>query len=167
MGPIAEWLASTPSDRAAPSLRVLWITPLRALAADTVEALRAPLDDLGVPWQVRSAHRRHPRRHARPSASAPADCAGDNSESLSLLLTQPEWRDLFADLRMIVVDEWHELLSTKRGVQVELALARLRGLRPSARIWGLSATMGNLDQALDALLPAATEQPSRAGSCAV
>jgi len=161
MGPIAEWLASTPSDRAAPSLRVLWITPLRALAADTVEALRAPLDDLGVPWQVEArtgdtpAATRACQRRRLPTALV------TTPESLSLLLTQPEWRDLFADLRMIVVDEWHELLSTKRGVQVELALARLRGLRPSARIWGLSATMGNLDQALDALLPAATEQPSR------
>ncbi len=154
LGPIAEWLAHEASGHAAPALRVLWITPLRALAADTVAALRAPLDDLGVPWQVEartgdtSAAARARQRRRLPTALV------TTPESLSLLLTQPDWRDQFADLRLVVVDEWHELLSTKRGVQVELALARLRRARPDLRVWGLSATMGDLEAALDALIPA-------------
>jgi ATP-dependent Lhr-like helicase len=162
LGPLAEWLAREASGRTTPALRVLWITPLRALAADTIEALRAPLDDLGVPWQVEartgdtSAAVRARQRRRLPTALV------TTPESLSLLLTQPEWRDLFADLRLVVVDEWHELLSTKRGVQVELALARLRGLRPDLRVWGLSATMGDLDAALDALIPVMEGQPPRA-----
>src|SRR5205823_2106897 len=57
----------------------------------------------------------------------------------------------FGSLEAIVVDEWHELLSTKRGVQVELSLARLRGIRPGVRTWGLSATLANLDVALACL----------------
>ncbi|MGQ9549819.1 MAG: ligase-associated DNA damage response DEXH box helicase [Roseiflexus sp.] len=160
MGPIAEWLASTPSEHATPPLRVLWITPLRALATDTVEALRTPLNDLDIPWNVEARTGDTPtavrtrQRRRLPTALV------TTPESLSLLLTQSEWRDLFAHLRMIVVDEWHELLSTKRGVQVELALARLRRSRPAMRIWGLSATMGDLEQALEALLPAA-DQSSR------
>ena len=52
----------------------------------------------------------------------------------------------------MVVDEWHELMASKRGVQTELALARLRRCRPGLRTWGLSATLGNLDTARDALL---------------
>lgn len=136
LGPIAEWLAHEALGRATPALRVLWITPLRALAADTVEALRAPLDDLGVPWQVEartgdtSAAARARQRCRLPTALV------TTPESLSLLLTQPDWRDRFADLRLVVVDEWHELLSTKRGVQVELALARLRRARPDLRVFG-------------------------------
>jgi ATP-dependent Lhr-like helicase len=82
-------------------------------------------------------------------------------ESLSLLLTREEAPDIFSDLRLVVVDEWHELLGSKRGVQVELALARLRRLRPSLRVWALSATIGNLDDALDALLGRGSRQSGR------
>jgi superfamily II DNA or RNA helicase len=78
MGPIAEWLASMPPDRAAPPLRVLWITPLRALATDTVEALRAPLDDLSIPGRSKRAPATPPLPHAPVSAVACPDCAGDH-----------------------------------------------------------------------------------------
>ena len=59
-------------------------------------------------------------------------------ESLSLLLSYPETKEAFSDLRAVVVDEWHELLSTKRGVQTELGLARLRKWNPKLKTWGLS-----------------------------
>ena len=54
---------------------------------------------------------------------------------------------------MVVVDEWHELLGSKRGVQVQLALARLSGWNPRLQVWGMSATLGNLQEALNTLLP--------------
>jgi ATP-dependent Lhr-like helicase len=73
-------------------------------------------------------------------------------ESLSLLLTRDDVDTIFSDLRVVVVDEWHELMGTKRGVQVELGLARLRYFQPALRTWGLSATIGNLHEATDALL---------------
>jgi ATP-dependent Lhr-like helicase len=69
-----------------------------------------------------------------------------------LALSRADWRARFASLDAVVVDEWHELLASKRGVQVELALARLRGARPMLRTWGLSATLANLDTALACLL---------------
>ncbi|MCB0055259.1 MAG: hypothetical protein KDE24_37540, partial [Caldilinea sp.] len=69
----------------------------------------------------------------------------------------------FADLEAVVVDEWHELMGTKRGVQAELCLARLRGWRPSLRTWGLSATLGNLDTALAVLLGADAAGSARPG----
>ena len=54
---------------------------------------------------------------------------------------------------MIIIDEWHELMGNKRGVQTQLALARLRVWNPALLVWGLSATLGNLEQAKQALMP--------------
>jgi ATP-dependent Lhr-like helicase len=68
------------------------------------------------------------------------------------MLTHEDARERFAGLSCIVCDEWHELLSSKRGVQTELCLARLRQFAPRVRTWGLSATIGNLDQALEVLI---------------
>jgi ATP-dependent Lhr-like helicase len=173
-GPLNEWLAERsdplrggkgPRVRrdSAPPLRVLWITPLRALAADTEEALRRPLDDLGIPWSLESRtgdttaamRARQGRRLPTALITTP--------ESLSLLLTRDDARDMFGDLRAVIVDEWHELMGTKRGVQVELALARLRTFSGnSVRIWGVSATIGNLAEAADTLLGvAATRREPR------
>ena len=73
-------------------------------------------------------------------------------ESLSLFLSRADWRERFAHVEAVIVDEWHELLASKRGVQVQLALARLFGLRPALRVWGLSATLANLSEALAALV---------------
>jgi ATP-dependent Lhr-like helicase len=168
LGPLLEWIADCRLQIAEPAgvkkqsaiknrqpaipLRVLWITPLRALAADTSAALRAPIDELGLPWTLEtrtgdtSARVKARQRRQLPTALI------TTPESLSLLLTQPEAAELFANLRAVIVDEWHELLASKRGVQTELALARLRHWRPGLRTWGLSATMGNLEVALAALV---------------
>ena len=139
------------SGCAAP-LRVLWLTPLRALAGDTEAALRAPVEDLGLPWTVESrtgdtsAKVRARQRERLPTALV------TTPESLSLLLTREDAPSLFDHLELVVVDEWHELLASKRGVQTELALARLRRFRPGVRTLGLSATLGNLETARDALV---------------
>ena len=73
-------------------------------------------------------------------------------ESLCIMLASPEASRRFEKLRLVVCDEWHELMGSKRGVQAELALARLRGMRPGLRVWGVSATLGNLEEARDTLL---------------
>ena len=73
-------------------------------------------------------------------------------ESLSVLLSREDAAERFAQLQCVVVDEWHELFGTKRGVQTELGLARLRRLAPGLRTWGLSATLGNLPEAMESLL---------------
>jgi ATP-dependent Lhr-like helicase len=156
LGPVLEWLRDYPAAarrKVAPApLRVLWVTPLRALAGDTESALRAPVEDFGLPWTVESrtgdtsARVRARQRERLPTALV------TTPESLTLLLTRDDAPELFEHLELVVVDEWHELLASKRGVQTELALARLRRLRPSLRTLGLSATLGNLDVARDALL---------------
>ena len=159
----AVWLAAlrafadrTPasSGRAPPApLQVLWITPMRALAADTARALQAPLDDLQLAWTigVRTGDTASAER-ARQARRLPSTLI-TTPESLTLLLTRAQAENDFASLRMVVVDEWHELLGNKRGVQLQLALARLRRWQPDLRVWGLSATLGNLPHALEVLLP--------------
>lgn len=133
-------------------LRVLWITPLRALAADTAGALLEPVTDLDLPWTVEtrtgdtSASLRSRQSRQLPTALV------TTPESLSLLLSRDRASEQFADLRTIVVDEWHELMGTKRGVQTQLGLSRLRGICPELRTWGLSATIGNIDEAKTTLL---------------
>ena len=150
-----------PRRATAPPLRVLWITPLRALAADTAAALRAPLTDLGIHWTVEtrtsdtSAAARSRQQRRLPTALV------TTPESLTIMLSREDAAELLCDLRVVIVDEWHELLGTKRGVQTELALARLRRLRPMLRTWGLSATIGNLDEARQTLLGIAGGPPSR------
>lgn len=136
----------------APPLRVLWITPLRALAADTEAALREPMEALGLPWTLeRRTGDTAASLRARQKERLPTVLI-TTPESLSLMLSWPHVREQFAHLRCVVVDEWHELLSTKRGTQTELALARLRRWCPALRTWGLSATLGNLAVAMQALL---------------
>ncbi len=134
-------------------LTLLWITPMRALAADTERALAAPLADLAIPWRVavRSGDTGAAER-ARQSRQLPTVLI-TTPESLSLLLTRRDAAEAFARLGMVVVDEWHELIGNKRGVQLQLALARLRRWRPAMLTWGLSATLGNLPHALEVLVP--------------
>ncbi|MCC6511654.1 MAG: ligase-associated DNA damage response DEXH box helicase [Pirellulaceae bacterium] len=142
-------------------LRVLWITPLRALAGDTETNLRTALTALGVPWLVeKRTSDSSASLRARQQVALP-EVLITTPESITLQLTREDCIQRFAQLRLIVVDEWHELLGSKRGVQTELALARLRTLQPAARVWGLSATIGNLDEALVTLVgPTAAGQAS-------
>jgi len=141
---------------APPPLTVIWITPLRALAGDTGLALKRAADALQPHWaiEVRTGDTSSAAR-ARQAKRLPTALI-TTPESLTLLLSRADWGERFAHLALIVVDEWHELLSTKRGVQVELALARLRELRRrqdgALPIWALSATLANLDQALECLV---------------
>lgn len=154
LGPMIEALAEGGPGRGIARTRILWITPLRALAADTEQALRAPAEALGLNWTIETRtgdtsdamRRKQSRRLPTVLVTTP--------ESLSLLLTRADVREQLADLRALVVDEWHELLGGKRGVLVELAAARLRTWTPKLRTWGLSATLGNLEQALEVLVGA-------------
>ncbi|MGZ5061981.1 MAG: ligase-associated DNA damage response DEXH box helicase [Usitatibacter sp.] len=156
LGPLAEWIeedSSSSKGDGAPALRVLWITPMRALAADTVLSMQRAVTGLGLPWTVglrtgdTSSAERARQAHRLPSALV------TTPESLSLMLSNADAREKLSDLRLVVVDEWHELLGNKRGVMAELGLARLRRWNPKLRTWGLSATLGNIEEAMDRLVP--------------
>jgi ATP-dependent Lhr-like helicase len=68
-------------------------------------------------------------------------------ESLSLMLSYPGAKELFKSLRAVILDEWHELMSSKRGTQTELSLSHLRSIRPNLQAWAVSATLGNVQEA--------------------
>ena len=142
--------ASSPAS--APPLGVLWLTPMRALAADTTRALQLPLSDLAPHWSIgqRTGDTASAER-ARQDRRLPAALV-TTPESLCLLLTREHAARELAGVHTVIVDEWHELMGNKRGVQVQLALARLKRWNPALVVWGLSATLGNLDDAKRVLL---------------
>ncbi|WP_300753225.1 ligase-associated DNA damage response DEXH box helicase [Janthinobacterium sp.] len=138
-------------------LRVLWITPMRALAADTVRALQASGADLVPDWRIEArTGDTSAAQRARQSKAWP-EVLVTTPESLSLMLSQLDAQQRFSLLETVIVDGWHELMGNKRGVQVQLALARLRLWQGSLMVWGLSATLGNLQQAQDVLLGTDTD----------
>ena len=152
---LAVWLGALQRVRAnrKAGLRVLWITPMRALAADTLRALQSSAADLLPGWHIESrTGDTDSATRARQARSLPHALV-TTPESLTVLLSRPEAKELFAQLDTLVVDEWHELMGNKRGVQTQLALARLRSWRPGLVVWGLSATLGNLQQAREVLAP--------------
>jgi ATP-dependent Lhr-like helicase len=158
-------------------LLMLWITPLRALTNDIRKAMQEACDEMGLPWQIAT-------RTGDTSAAEKAalkrklpEVLLTTPESLHLMLAQKDYPKLFSSLEVVVIDEWHELLGTKRGVQVELGLSRLKALasvgsgqlaagseqsakngsadnqaNSKLKIWGISATIGNLEQAAEVLL---------------
>lgn len=134
-------------------LQVLWVTPLRALATDTARALQAPLKAIGLDWQVGLRSGDASSRDKRLAREGRLDVLVTTPESLALLLSYPDTLARMRELRCVVVDEWHELLGSKRGVLLQLNLALLRDSAPSMQLWGLSATLGNLQQARAVLLP--------------
>ncbi len=136
----------------APPLGVLWLTPMRALAADSTRALRVPLAHLGARWSVGQRTGDTPAaERARQDRRMPTVLV-TTPESLSLMLTRERARTELGGVHTVIVDEWHELMGNKRGVQVQLAIARLAQWNPRLVVWGLSATLGNLADAMRVLL---------------
>jgi ATP-dependent Lhr-like helicase len=151
LGMLDALLRRHPHGRGAEPLRVVWLTPMRALAADTTKALAGPLRDLAPNWTIGlrtgdtpSAERaRQDRRMPTVLVTTP--------ESLTLMLTREHAREELSGVEYVVVDEWHELIGSKRGVQAQLAIARLWRWNPGLVAWALSATLGNLAEAMSVL----------------
>ncbi|MCM4161842.1 ligase-associated DNA damage response DEXH box helicase [Antarcticibacterium sp. W02-3] len=138
-------------------LKAIWITPLRALSVEIEQAASRFAEEMGTNLTVgirtgdTSMKERASQRKSMP------DLLITTPESLQLLLASKDYDKNFKDLNAIVIDEWHELLGTKRGVQVELALSRLKTVSPKMKIWGISATIGNLQEAREVLLGPGSE----------
>lgn len=137
-------------------LQLLWITPLRALAKDIGRAMETAIAELELSWRVGIRNGDTPTAERQQQKRNMPEVLIITPESLHLLLAQKGYPDLFHNLQIIAIDEWHELLGSKRGVLVELALARIIALRKAANavpaVWGISATIGNLEEAMDVLL---------------
>ena len=156
LGVLIDYINRHPADwknRGNLGLQFLWISPLRALAKDIGRAMEEVIAGLGMSWRIGirngdtalSEREKQKRRMPEVLIITP--------ESLHLLLARKGYAEVFAPLKVIAVDEWHELLGSKRGVQVELALSRIVGVKEGGcSIIGISATIGNLDQAKEVLL---------------
>ena len=138
-------------------LKAIWITPLRALSQEIKQSAERVVTDLGTQMTVgiRSGDTTTKTR-AEQKKQMP-DLLITTPESLQLLLATKGYDKIFKDCQAIVVDEWHEILGTKRGVQMELALSRLKTISKKLRIWGISATIGNMEQAREVLLGPASK----------
>jgi ATP-dependent Lhr-like helicase len=133
-------------------LRILWITPLRALTKDIQRNLINACTGIGIPWKIGIRTGDMTAKEKNAQVKEAPEVLLITPESLHLFFTLKDHEDMFRNLEAIVVDEWHELLSTKRGVATELGLAHMRTLNPDLLVWGISATIGNLEQALQTLI---------------
>lgn len=133
-------------------LTALWITPLRALGVEIQKATQKMLQDCNPELYVglRTADTTQSERSKQ--FKKPPFGLVSTPESLHVLMSRKEHQHYFGDLKVVVIDEWHELLGSKRGVQVELALAYLKSFLPQLKVWGISATLGNKALAREILL---------------
>ena len=133
-------------------LKAIWITPLRALSQEIKQSAERVTSDLGTQMTVGIRSGDTTTKERVQQKKQMPDLLITTPESLQLLIATKGYDKIFKDCSAIVVDEWHEILGTKRGVQMELALSRIKTISSELRIWGISATIGNLEQARDVLL---------------
>ena len=144
MGPIAQILSDQQQKR---GIQLLYITPLRALSRDLTLAIREPIDAMGWPIGVGTRNGDTTSSERTKQLNNPPNILVTTPESLCVLLGNKKAIDLFKNLQSVILDEWHELMGSKRGTQTELALSWLRMQSPKLQTWALSATIGNPDQA--------------------
>ncbi len=144
-----------------PGIRVIWIAPLRSLAKDLARAMQEVLNELKIPWRIGIRNGDTPVAERQKQQRNMPQVLIITPESLHLLLAQKNYSSIFKDLKIVVIDEWHELVGSKRGVQATLALSRFLGMH-AIQIWGISATIGNLQEAKDVLLNSLHEKEKQA-----
>jgi len=150
---VLEFLRDHDPSEVTPELRILWVTPLRALAKDIQRAMQAVCDEMDLRWTVglrtgdTTTSERQRQKKIAPQALV------ITPESIHVLLSQSDYPNFFKGVKAIIVDEWHEILGTKRGVATELAISRLKHITESKlKVWAISATIGNLPQAKRVIL---------------
>jgi ATP-dependent helicase Lhr and Lhr-like helicase len=132
--------------------RAIWITPIRALGKEIELSANRAISGMSIKWKVGVRSGDTSTKERAKQKESPPEFLITTPESLHLLLSQKGNADYFKHLKSIVVDEWHELIGSKRGVLIELALSRLKTISPKLKVWGISATIGNMEQSLEVLL---------------
>ena len=140
-------------DKFQKGLKLLWVSPLRSLAKDLQRVMQEACDEIGLDWVVETRNGDTPQKIRQRQARQMPDILIVTPETLHLLFAMKNNTRFFKSLECVVVDEWHELLGNKRGVFTELALSRLNSLRPKLKIWGITATIGNIEEAREVLIP--------------
>lgn len=151
---ILEFIRDNPKSKTQKNngLQAIWITPIRALSKEIELSAKRAVEEIGIPWKVGVRSGDTSLKERTRQKERPPEILITTPESLHLLLAQKGYAEFFKNLKAVVADEWHELMGSKRGVQVELALSRLKTIVPALKVWGISATIGNMDDALRALL---------------
>jgi ATP-dependent Lhr-like helicase len=139
-------------DKYKSGLKVIWITPLRSLANDIAKAMQEAIDEIGLDWVVGIRNGDTDANIKKQQSKLMPDILLLTPESWHLLLAQKGRTTFFKNIKCIAIDEWHELIGTKRGVMIELAVAYLKNQYKNISIWGITATIGNLDEAIEVLL---------------
>jgi ATP-dependent Lhr-like helicase len=160
LGAVIDFINQHPDNyrkKSKSGLQLLWITPLRALAKDIGRAMEEVIAELAMNWKIGIRNGDTDVAERQKQTRQMPEVLIITPESLHLLLAQKNYPEFFSSLKIIAVDEWHELLGSKRGVQVELAVSRILNVQRSmfnfqCSIWGISATIGNLNQAREVLL---------------
>ncbi|WP_235898259.1 ligase-associated DNA damage response DEXH box helicase [Winogradskyella ouciana] len=140
-------------DKYQKGLKLLWISPLRSLAKDLAKAITEAVDEIGLDWSVQVRNGDTPTNIRRKQERLMPDVLLTTPETMHLLFSQKKNSRWFKNVNCVAIDEWHELLGNKRGVLTELALSQLRSYSTKVQIWGITATIGNLEEAKSVLLP--------------
>jgi ATP-dependent helicase Lhr and Lhr-like helicase len=150
--PILEEGSTNYQKNPVKGVKAIWITPIRALGKEIELSAKRAIDGMESNWRVGVRSGDTSTKEREKQKNNPPDFLITTPESLHLLLSQKGYADYFKNLSTIVIDEWHELMGSKRGVLMELALSRLKTICPTLKIWGISATIGNMEQSLQVLL---------------
>ncbi|SEK32328.1 ATP-dependent helicase Lhr and Lhr-like helicase [Roseivivax marinus] len=129
-----------------PGLHTLYVSPLKALAADIKRNLGTPIAEANLPIRVEDRTGDTPASRKKRQRADPPHILLTTPESLALLTSYEDAHRMFAGLERVVIDEIHALAESKRGDQLMLALARLQTLAPNLRRVGLSATVDDPDR---------------------
>jgi ATP-dependent helicase Lhr and Lhr-like helicase len=153
---ILDYISQHPHDWHKPKkngIQLIWVTPLRALAQDIQKAMQEVCDTLNLPWKIAVRNGDTDSKERQSQKRNPPECLVTTPETLQILLAQKDNKLLFEDLKCIVIDEWHELMGNKRGVQLQLSLAYIKSISAQKfRLWGISATIGNMEESCRVLL---------------
>jgi ATP-dependent helicase Lhr and Lhr-like helicase len=133
-------------------LQIIWITPIKALAKEIKLSAERAIAGLGSPWTVEMRTGDTTTTNRKKQWANPPQILITTPETVHVMMATKGYQSILKSVKTVVVDEWHEMMGSKRGVQMELALSCIKGLNPKLKVWGISATIGNLDDAMDVLL---------------
>lgn len=140
------------SGREAEGVQLIWITPIRALAKEIEQSARRAIEGMGSSWEVGTRTGDTSQKVKQAQKTKLPQVLITTPESIHVMLSNKGYAKLFRNLDSVVIDEWHELMGSKRAVQCELFLSKFRKLRPALKTWGISATIGNMDESMEVLL---------------
>ena len=152
---IAEGVERMKADpKSCDGVQLIWITPIRALAKEIHQSAERGVQALGAEWEVGVRTGDSTQKVKQAQKKKLPQILITTPESIHVMLSNKGYAKLFKNLRAVVIDEWHELMGSKRAVQCELFLSKFRALQPELRTWGISATIGNMEESMEILMGA-------------